>query len=156
MSTSNEERTILDASREVWQGVMGLDLAPSDEKISADEELFGTYVHITSEDWNRTVLLESSRPVTLHAAAVLFEIDAESVGHQDLQDAHNELARLVAKGVRAACAEKAKVSAPKSASQGAETPALAAMKPVQAMDLTCEGRPIRLSLFQPVEAQTTR
>lgn len=152
---SSEELKVLDAGRGVWQGVLGLDLAPREAAIPDEEELFGSYVHITGPEWNRTVLLESSRSVTLHAAVVLFEIDAESVGHQDLQDAHNELSRLVAKGIRAAFAEDAKVSAPKSATQGAETPALAAMRPVQALDLNCEGRPIRLSLFEPVGAPTT-
>ena len=153
---SFDEQQILESCRQIWQNTLGLDLTAPVGDGENPEDTLASYVKI-SGDWKGAILLECAESVTRHASAMLFSVDADELPKQEMQDAVDELTRMVGKSLQQILAPAGKTSSPRSTEEGEETPALSGMRGVMRLDLSCEGRPIRISLLEsePVPAATS-
>lgn len=157
-----DQEQIVECCREIWRNTLGLDLnAPGGADANApstspDEARLAAYVKI-SGDWKGAVLLECPESVTRHASAMLFEVDADEMPKQEMQDAVDELVRMLGKSLQQIIAPAGKTSSPRPTEEGLETPALSGMRGVLELDMSCEGRPIRVSVLEsvPVPAATS-
>jgi len=151
-----DQQQIVDRCREIWRNTLGLELTEPEAGADSAEDRLAAYVKI-SGDWKGAVLLECPESVTRHASAMLFEVDAEEMAKQEMQDAVDELARMLGKSLQQLIAPSGKTSSPRPTEDGLETPALSGMRGVLELDLNCEGRPIRVSVLEsePVPAATS-
>lgn len=140
---SVDGRQIADTCRELWETTLGLNLADGAAQNGADENVLKSYVNVSGE-WEGTVVVECSAAITQHAAAMMFGTDSDEMSGDDLQDALNELTRLVGKRIQTHLPAAGKLSAPKPL-KGSE---IAEMRGVQEVELNCEGRPVKISVFQ--------
>lgn len=152
---SLDQNKILESCRDLWQSALGLDLQIGNGDPSADETKLSSYVKI-SGDWKGAILLECPESVTRHASAMLFGMDPEGLPTQEMQDTVDELARMVGKSLQQILAPTGKTSSPRATQEGTGNPVLAAMRGVMQLDLSCEGRPLRISVLEsePVPAAT--
>ena len=136
-------RQIAETCRDLWEATLGLNLADGAGETDADENVLKSYVNVSGE-WEGAVVVECSAAITQHAAAMMFGTDSDDMSADDLQDALNELTRLVGKRIQSHLPSTGKLSAPKPF-KGNE---LGEMKGMQELQLNCEGRPVKISLFQ--------
>jgi hypothetical protein len=145
---SFDEERILESCREVWQAVLGLNLDElGGEGDRSSEGMLASYVKISGA-WKGAVRLECPESVSRHACAMLFEVDADALPRQELQDAADELARIVGKNLQQLIAPAGKTSSPRPIEVGEEPTSLAGMRGVLDLDFSCEGRPVRISVME--------
>ena len=140
---SVDGRQIADSCRELWETALGLNLADGAAQPGPDENVLRSYVNVSGE-WEGSVVVECSAAITQHAAAMMFGTDSDDMSSDDLQDALNELTRLVGKRIQSHLPGAGKLSAPKPL-KGTE---LSAMRGLEEVELNCEGRPVKISVFQ--------
>jgi hypothetical protein len=143
-----DEQQILSVSRELWSTQLGLELQPAADARTTAERTLSSCITVSGK-WNGAIVLECSEAVARHAAAVLFEADGQTAEQSEIQDALNELADMVGKKVRGLLPEATKLS--RAASVGTESPrskSIDGMSGLSHLDLSCEGRPVRISLFE--------
>lgn len=145
---SFDEQRILESCRELWQAVLGLDLTgQGNSGETPSETMLASYVKI-SGDWKGAILLECPESVTRHASAMLFEVDADSLPKQEMQDAVDELARMVGKSLQQIVSPEGKTSSPRPTEEGTQARGLAGMRGVVELKLSCEGRPVHISVLE--------
>jgi len=145
---SIDEKNILECCRSAWEPLLGLSVRRREGAECVDGETrFGSYVRIKGA-WNGAVLVEYPRSVARHADAVLFASDAESVSDDDLQHALNELTRLLGQELQKRLPESTRVSGGKPAAEGRDTPRLSEMRPIEAFELSCEGRVVSVTVLE--------
>lgn len=141
-----DEQQILSISRDLWATQLGLNIVPADsgEGLAAGDRTLTSCVRI-SGPWHGTILLECPESVARHAAVMLFAAGGDEASDEDIEDALGELVAMMAKKMRAFLPEESKLSRPAAVS--ADEP-LSGMKGVREFNLSCEGRPVRIALFE--------
>jgi hypothetical protein len=153
MSVTIDEQPVFETCRELWDATLGLRLERQEQEAPVEEGALASYVKV-SGDWKGAILLECPQSVSRHAATMLFGADSDEPTVEELQDAANELVRMLGRRLQPVVAPSGKVSSSKTASQGPQSPSLSAMKDRVRLDLSCEGRPVRLSILESVQEIT--
>jgi hypothetical protein len=143
-----EAQQIISASKEVWTNHLGLTLTPRvDTDAAADERSWSSCVKL-SGSWQGAILLECSESIVRHAAAMLFAADGEDTPEDELADAVKELADMFGKKMRPFLPAETKVSRPTIVEDQGTCKALIGARTLSELNLTCEGRPLRIVLFE--------
>lgn len=143
-----EAHQIISASREVWTDHLGLTLTPSTETDAVGEERSWCSCVKLSGSWQGVILLECSESIVRHAAAMLFAADGEDTSEDELADAAKELADMFGKKMRQFFPPETKASRPTIVEDRENCKALAGTRTLSELNLTCEGRPLRIVLFE--------
>jgi hypothetical protein len=139
-----DEQQILSISRDLWTTQLGLTIAPEEANGThpGDDRTLASCVKVSGA-WRGAILVECPESVARHAAAMLFAADGES--DEDVQDALGELAEMIARKMRPLLPDETKLS---RSSIVSDEEALSRMKGVSDLKLSCEGRPVRIALFE--------
>lgn len=149
---SMDRNRILETCQTLWQSVLGLNLDETNANGDGQSEnLIASYVQL-SGGWDGAVVVECAESITRHAAAMMFQEDAEELTASDLQDALNELTRLIGKNMQKRLSDPGKVSTPKPLPSGEMPSALASMRDLEQLQLDCEGRYVRIGVREGVAA----
>jgi hypothetical protein len=146
-----DERQVLDVSRDLWTSQLGLNLAPREADgldTTNGEKVWSSCVKV-SGPWSGAIVLQCPESIGRHAAAMLFSSDGETTTEEEIQDAVDELAEMIGKKLRTHLPETAKLSRPAAVPDIVEeaTP-LAGMHGQGELKLDCEGRPVRIAIFE--------
>lgn len=149
-----QDDRILDSCRELWMTTLGLDLSPNvDSKTDSESMPFASYVKVSGE-FRGAIILECPRQIAKHAAAMLFATDSETVPEDEMQDAVEELTRIVGKGIQKKFFDPGKVSAPKPLRLDDATSPVCAMEERCNLHLFSEGLPIRIAILESAAVPT--
>lgn len=150
-----QDDVLLDRCKELWQNTLGLGLAPVPEGAGDDDAAsIASYVKVTG-DFRGAIVLECPPAIARHAAAMLFSVDSETVPDDEMQDAVEELTRIVGKGIQRQFFDPGKVSAPKPLRLDDETSPVCAMEERCRLQLSSEGMPIRIAILEASETPAT-
>lgn len=140
-----DPRALLSISRSLWDSLLGLDVHPLDDAAcpAEDRETVRSWIEV-SGPWRGAIMLECHESVARHAAAMLLSADGQEATVDEIQDALRELADSMGKRVQDLLPESSTL-APASVVNGEE---LLAMKELGGLRLSCEGRPVRIALFE--------
>lgn len=145
-----DEQQVLSFSRELWDAQLGLSVSSGTQESNeiGAERIWSSYIRI-SGPWQGAILLECPESIVRHAAVMLFATDGAAASEEEFEDAVNELTEMLGKKIRSLLPEDAKLSRP-TVIGGDErnANALAGMHGLTALTLSCEGRPIRIALFE--------
>ena len=142
-----DQQSILSASKELWSSHLGLSVAPPSAETDSDEPMLSSCVKI-SGTWQGAILLECSESLARHAAVMLFATDGEDTTDDEVQDAVKELADMFGKKLRPFLPEQTKISRPSFVADKGTCKALIGMQGLTQLNMSCEGRPVRIVLFQ--------
>jgi len=143
-----DERQILSASKELWTSHLGLTvLPPTDAANDAQEKIWSSCVKI-SGSWQGAILLECPESIVRHAAVMLFASDGEGLSDDEFQDSVKELADMFGKKMRPFLPEETKISRPSIVEDREDCKALSGMQNLSELRLSCEGRLVRVVLFE--------
>ena len=143
-----DERQILSASKELWTSHLGLTvLPPTDAAIDPEEKTWSSCVKISGA-WQGAILLECPESIVRHAAVMLFSVEGEDLSDDEFQDSVKELADMFGKKMRPYLPEETKISRPSIVEDRDDCKALAGMQGLSELRLSCEGRLVRVVLFQ--------
>jgi len=143
------DQEILNASREVWTSHLGLTVQVDEAKddLEQEEKIWSSCVKI-SGSWRGAILLECPESIARHAAAMLFAADGDEMAEDDIEAAVKELADLFGKKMRPHLPEATKLSRPSIVEDQEQCKALVGMSGLSELKMSCEGRPVRIVLFQ--------
>ena len=144
-----DEQQILNASRELWTSHLGLtvQIDETGDNAQPEEKIWTSCVKI-SGSWRGAILLECPESIARHAAAMLFAADSEEMAEDDIEAAVKELADLFGKKMRPHLPEATKLSRPSIVEEQGQCKALIGMSGLAELKMSCEGRPVRIVLFQ--------
>ena len=143
-----DEQQILSASKELWTAHLGLTILPQAAGAGdAQEKTRSSCVKI-SGTWQGAILIECPESIVRHAAAMLFAVDGEETSEDDIEDAAKELADMFGKKMRPFLPDEAKISRPSIVDDEESCKALSGMQGLGELKLSCEGRPVRIALFE--------
>lgn len=141
-----EPQTILTASKELWSSDLGLTvLPPTDVEADGEEPTWSSCVKISGA-WQGAILLECPESIVRHAAVMLFA--AEETSDDDYEDAAKELIDMFGKKMRPFLPEDAKISRPTIVDDEGDCKALVGMQGSSELRMSCEGRIVRVALFE--------
>jgi hypothetical protein len=139
-----DEQQILSASRELWTAHLGLSILPqADEAGGAEEATRSSCVKISGA-WQGAIMIECPESIVRHAAIMLFASDQDD----DIDDAVKELADMFGKKLRPFLPDETKISRPSLVEDEKSCKALNGMQGLSELRLSCEGRPLRVVLFE--------
>jgi hypothetical protein len=144
-----DEQRIVSLSQELWASQLGLSIRSAHEHPEAPGERTWSSCIKVSGPWQGAIVLECPESIVRHAAATFFEADGEQPSEDDIHDALKELADMVGRKMRPLLPEDSKLSRPSigvDAVAGAKT--LAGMHGLSDLTLDCEGRPVRIALYE--------
>lgn len=142
-----DEQRMLSVSKELWNSQLGLTVRPrSAAGDGQDEKTLSSCVKFSGA-WQGAILVECPESIARHAAVMLFADDGEG-GEEDLEAAIKELADMFGKRIRPFLPEETKLSRPSLVEDEETCKALAGMQGLSELRLSCEGRPVRIVLFQ--------
>ena len=98
--------------------------------------------------WQGAILLECPESIVRHAAVMLFAADGEETPEDDIQDAVKELADMFGKKMRPFLPDETKISRPSVVEDQDNCKALSGMQSLSELKLSCEGRLVRIVLFE--------
>ena len=143
-----DEQQILNASRELWTSQLGLTVQVQETQDDAQEEKIWCSCVKISGSWRGAILLECPESIARHAAAMLFAADSDEMAEDDIEAAVKELADLFGKKMHPYLPEATKISRPSIVEEQEQCKALVGMSGLSELKLSCEGRPVRIVLFQ--------
>ena len=140
-----DEQQILNVSRELWSSQLGLSLQPVVDGSSLnDDPTVSSRIKVSGE-WKGAIVIECSESVARHAAAMLFEVDGNTTDQDEIHDALNELADMIGRKMRAVLPETTKLSRATTVGSNDEHHDQVG---ISHTELSCEGRPVRISVFE--------
>jgi len=142
-----DEQQILTASQELWNAHLGLTVVPQADASSDDPEKTWSSCVKVSGAWQGAILLECPESIVRHAAVMLFG-PGEDASDDDIGDAVMELADMFGKKMRPFLPNETKISRPAIVDEDGRCKALNGMQGISEMTLSCEGRPVRIVLYQ--------
>ncbi len=148
-----DEQQILSISRELWATQLGLNLTPlaEGEPHAGGDRTLSSCIRI-SGTWQGTILLECSESVARHAAAMLYAADGAEASEDEIRTALGDVAEMIAKKMRPLLPEATKLSRPAVVADGADP---CGPKSLSEIRLSCEGRPVRIAVFEAEPAPLT-
>jgi chemotaxis protein CheX len=142
-----DEQQILSLSQRLWNDHFGLNIGPLQEPgPESNERTWSSCINISGE-WQGALVLECPESIVRHAAAMLFATDGEETTTEDIEDALKELSVLIGKQMRQVLPEATKLSRPSIVSDPDRKEILESLRELTDMQLSCEGRPIRIALL---------
>jgi hypothetical protein len=141
-----DEQQILSLSREIWASHLGLNVLPEGPEVSGERKL-ASCIEV-SGPWHGAIVLECPESIARHAAAMLFASDGEATPEEEIEDALKELAQLVGQKFRTLLPEAAELSRPAIVMDVAGSDALSGMHGLTELTVNCEGRPVRIALYE--------
>ncbi len=141
-----DQQNILIASKEL-ASQLGLSVSPPSATNGTEERTLSSCVKISGA-WQGAILLECSESILRHAAATLFAADGEDTPEDELQDAIKELAEMFGKKLRPYLPGEIKISRPSIVEDETSCKALNGMLGLSELKMSCEGRPVRIVLFE--------
>ncbi len=143
-----DEQQILSVSKDLWTSHLGLSVIPSGASPTDEgEKTWASCVKI-SGGWQGAVLLECPESIARHAAVMLFAADGQDTPDEELEDAVKELAEMFGQKMRPLLPGDAKLSRPSLVDDENTCKALSGMQGLGELTISCEGRPVRVALFQ--------
>ncbi len=144
-----DDQKILSASRELWTSHLGLTVQVDEGQadVHQEEKIWSSCVKI-SGSWRGAILLECPESIARHAATMLFATDGDEMAEDDIEAAVKELADLFGKKMRPHLPEATKLSRPSIVEDQAQCKALVGMSGLSELKMSCEGRPVRIVLYQ--------
>ena len=144
-----DDEKILNASRELWTTRLGLSVQVDEtaDDTQKEEKIWSSCVRI-SGSWRGAILLECPESIARHAAAMLFAADSDDMTEDDIEAAVKELADLFGKKMRQHLPEATKLSRPSIVEEQGQCKAIIGMSGLSELKMSCEGRPVRIALFQ--------
>jgi hypothetical protein len=144
-----DEQQILSLSKQLWYEQLGLNIAPIDETTNhkPEEKTWSSCINISGA-WHGALVLECPESIVRHAAAMLFSSDGEETSNEDIQDALKELSVMIGKRMRPILPESSKLSRPSIVAEADRAEVLHSHAELTDLQLTCEGRPIRIALLK--------
>lgn len=133
----------------IWNSILQLPVEPVDPDAPAfeDPRMMAACVQITGA-WEGAVSLAAGESFATHAASIMFGLAEADVKMAERQDALGELANMIGGNVKALLPEPCALSLP-SVVEGSEySLRIPRSKLVTSVALSCEGRDIRVALFQ--------
>ena len=143
-----DDQKILSASRELWTSRLGLSVQVDETPDAEQEEKIWSSCVKISGSWRGAILLECPESIARHAAAMLFAADSDELAEDDIEAAVKELADLFGKKMRPHLPEATKISRPSIVEEQGECKAIVGMSGLSELKISCEGRPVRIALFQ--------
>ncbi len=143
-----DDQKILNASRELWTSHLGLTVQVGQTQVEAQEEKIWSSCVKISGSWRGAILLECPESIARHAAAMLFAADSDEIAEDDIAAAVKELADLFGKKMRPYLPEATKISRPSIVDDQGQCKALIGMSDLSELKMSCEGRPVRIVLYQ--------
>ena len=153
MQVDNQQ--ILNLSQEVWENQLGLSIdVANGETAASDDDTLASCIQV-SGPWRGPILFECSASVVRHAAAMLFASDGEETSREDLNDALQELAGMIGKKMRRLFPETVKLSRPSVVVDSTASSDVNELAGVNELNLSCEGRPVRIALLAKEQEPAT-
>jgi len=152
-----DEQRVLSFSRELWDAQLGLSVGPGTQATNntGAERIWTSYIKV-SGPWQGAILLECPESIVRHASVMLFATDGATAADEEFEDAVNELTEMLGKKMRSMLPETTKLSRPSVIGSNDENgTALAGMHGLATLTLDCEGRPIRIALFESAPVPTS-
>ncbi len=143
-----DDQKILKASRELWTSHLGLTVQVGETRDDAQEEKIWSCCVKISGSWRGAILLVCPESIARHAAAMLFAADSDEIAEDDIEAAVKELADLFGKKMRPHLPEATKISRPSIVEEQGQCKALIGMSDLSELKMSCEGRPVRIVLYQ--------
>jgi hypothetical protein len=143
-----DDQQILSASKELWTAHLGLTILPQADGAGGVQEKTRSSCVKISGTWQGAILIECPESIVRHAAAMLFAVDSDETSEDDIEDAAKELADLFGKKMRPFLPDEIKISRPSIVDDETSCKALSGMQGFSELKLSCEGRPVRIALFQ--------
>jgi hypothetical protein len=143
-----DEREILSASKELWSSDLGLTVLPPTDAASDDQEKTWSSCVKISGPWQGAILIECPESIVRHAAVMLFAADGEDTTEDEIHDAVKELADMFGRKVKSFLPDETKISRPSVVEDEDDCKALSGMQGLSELKLSCEGRLVRIVLFQ--------
>lgn len=144
-----EEQQLFEVSREVWSSLLGLQVRSADRAPGTGaERVWSSRINV-SGDWQGAIVVECPESIGRHAAAMLYEADGEDTPEDEIRDALSEVASRIGDRVRSLLPEDARLSRPSTTADGTDAPAGEGLRELY---LDCEGRPVRIALFDVAPA----
>jgi hypothetical protein len=141
-----DEQQMLTLSRELWATHLGLSIDPlQGSDAESEERTWASCVKVTGP-WHGAILLECPESIVRHAAVMLFAADGDS--EDDIEDAAKELADMFGKKLQSLLPQASKISRPSIVVDRSESKALNGMQDLRDYTFHCEGRPVRIVLFE--------
>lgn len=141
------EQQIIGVSQELWSSSLGLRLAHDSVPIEPGEPTRSSCMK-ASGAWTGALLVECPESVLRHAALMLFDQEAEAVVGTDMDDALTELAEMIGRKLRDVLPEKTKFSKPAMIDDESAAKVPGEIASRREISLSCEGRPMRLIVFE--------
>ncbi len=150
-----DEQQVLSLSQAVWSSLLGLRVEGSAavQASARNEEPTLSSRVVFSGPWNGALVVECPESIARHAAAMLFSADGETASAEDLGDALNELTKIFAERVCKMLPGPAELSRAELVASTEREP-WADGQPVSRLELSCEGRLVRIAVIETETAPT--
>jgi len=143
-----DEQQILSLSQQLWNDQFGLRVGPIQAtNHGTNERTWSSCINISGA-WQGALVLECPESIVRHAAAMLFASDGEETTTEDIEDALKELSVIVGKQMRQILPESTKLSRPSIVNDPDRKEILESLRGLTDLQLSCEGRPIRIALLE--------
>jgi chemotaxis protein CheX len=143
------KETILQIAGDVWNLVLEMDIEPSDTVvIPAVKEGFVTGCVNISGAWEGTVVLDCSADMAKQAAVVMFEMELDEIGEEEINDAVGELANMLGGNIKSLLPEPCKLSLPVVVQGNGYSTNIPGSESLAQAAFLCQGQPIQAMLLQ--------
>jgi chemotaxis protein CheX len=133
----------------IWDSVLGMEIQPVSEgdSLPQSDPMLSACIQITGA-WDGAVLLRCPTEVAQRVAAVMFDLEADSISLGDMQDSLGELVNMVSGGVKSLLPETCSLSLPAVTEGVEDTLSIRGASPVQKAAFTCHGQPVWVTLLE--------
>ncbi len=143
------KETILQIAGDVWNLVLELSIEPSDDVvIPAVKAGFVTGCVNISGAWEGTVVLDCAADMAKQAAAIMFEMELEEIGEEEINDAVGELANMLGGNIKSLLPEPCKLSLPVVVQGAGYSTKIPGSKALAQATFLCQGQLAQAMLLQ--------
>lgn len=142
-----DAQQVLTLSQDLWTNQLGLSVqTDAGSDATNGEKTWSSWVRV-SGSWQGAIVLECPESIVRHAAVMLFHTDGETAGEDEMRDAARELADLVGSRMRSLLPDDSKLSRPSLVVDVEDQP-FGSMNGLGNFQLNCEGRPVRIAVYE--------
>ncbi len=144
-----EESQIWEITEEVWTSMLGLSLKPMVEPIMDDEGAASitACIQITGA-WSGAVTIECSGRLARRATSLMFEMEPDEPGSEEIRDAVGELANMVAGGIKKIVPNPSQISLPTVVEGVQYRLIVPGSHPVTQVAFNCEEMPLQIRVVR--------
>lgn len=144
-----EESQIWDITEEVWSSILGLPLKSMDSPIMDDEGIASITgcIQITGA-WSGAVTIECSGRLARKATCLMFEMEQDEPGSEEIRDAIGELINMIAGGIKQIVPSPSQISLPVVVEGREYRLIVPGSHPVTQVAFNCEEMPLQIRVVQ--------